>query len=152
MIYRFLFPRYSNTPYMSLLLLVLRLLFGILFMMHGFDKLNNYSVLADNYPSFLWLGSRATLLLTMFAELVCSLAFIFGFMFRLVTIPMVIAMLVAFFWVHHGSIAEGELSFIYAMMFLILAVAGPGRYAIDAVVGDYIMYKDDTQIAETGSE
>lgn len=55
MIYRFLFPRYCNTTILSLLLLALRLLFGILFMMHGFDKLYNFSLLVDNYPNFMGL-------------------------------------------------------------------------------------------------
>lgn len=142
MFYRYLFPRYVNSHAMSLLLLALRLLFGILFMAHGFDKLNNYSALVDTYPDFMGLGSRLSLLLTMFAELVCAAAFILGFLFRLAVIPMFIAMSVAFVWVHHGSMAEGELSFIYAVVFLILAVAGPGRYSIDAPVGDYILYKN----------
>lgn len=152
MIYRFLFPRYSNEPYMSMLLLALRLLFGILFMMHGFDKLNNYAVLSETFPSFMGLGSRVSLLLVMFAELVCSLAFIFGFLFRLAVIPMIIAMLVAFVWAHNGSMAEGELSFIYAMVFLVLAIAGPGRYSVDTPIGDYIMYKDDTHSTKSCGE
>lgn len=150
MLYKFLFPRYSNAPVMSILLLALRLLFGILFMVHGFDKLTNYSLLVDSYPNFMGLGSRFTLLLTMFAELVCAAAFILGFLFRLAVIPMIIAMFVAFVWVHNGVISEGELSFIYAMVFLILAVTGPGRYSIDTPIGDYIMYKDDTCVACAG--
>lgn len=150
MMYKFLFPRYSNTPVMSMLLLALRLLFGILFMAHGFDKLSNYTVIADSYPSFMGLGGKFTLLLTMFAELVCAAAFILGFLFRLAVIPMIITMLVAFVWVHHGVVAEGELSFIYAVMFVILAITGPGLYSIDAPVGEYLMYKDDTRTIRDG--
>ena len=145
MIYRFLFPRYCNTTILSLLLLALRLLFGILFMMHGFDKLYNFSLLVDNYPNFMGLGSRFSLLLTLFAELVCAAAFVLGFLFRLAVVPMFFAMAVAFLWVHHGSIAEGELAFIYAMMFLILAITGPGLYSIDKPVGDYIMYRGNAK-------
>ena len=138
MFYSFIFPRYSNKPIASLIILSLRLLFGLLLMMHGFDKLNNYSVLVDTFPSFMGLGSKISLLLALFAELVCPIAVIAGFLYRLAIIPMIITMLVAFVWIHHASVFQGELAFIYLMIFLLLAATGPGLYSIDNKLYNYL--------------
>lgn len=144
MFYAFLFPRHQHNNAGSLLILGLRLLFGVLLMMHGFDKLENYATLSMTFPDFMYMGSKISLLLVMFVELVCALAFIIGFLFRLAIIPMIISMAVAFLWVHRGSIMEGELAFVYLVVFCMLALSGPGNYSIDAPLGSYLMYKDDT--------
>lgn len=138
MLYTYIFPRYSNAIVPSSLIFSLRILFGVLLMMHGFDKLNNYDALVTAFPSVLGLGSRISLLSILFVELVCSLAFIVGFLYRLAILPMIVAMFIAFVWVHHASVVQGELAFIYLVVFLLLALTGPGRYSIDNLVYNYI--------------
>ncbi len=138
MLYTFLFPRYSDDRYLSLLLLMLRLVFGVLFMMHGFDKLNNYATLSEAFPRFMGLSSTFSLLLSMFAELVCAAAFLVGFLYRLAVLPMIFSMAVAFVWVHHASVVEGELAFIYLLVFLLMAITGPGRFSVDFYIDDYL--------------
>ena len=142
--YSILFPRYAGTPNISLVILYLRLIFGILFMLHGIDKLENFSTLSNTFPSILGLSRQFALILTIFTELVCSIAFMIGFLFRIAIIPMIISMTVAFTAIHNSSISQGELAFIYLSIFTLLAITGPGRYSIDYPLGSYIMYKDDT--------
>jgi doxX subfamily len=40
-------------------------------------------------------------------------------------------MCVAFFVANGGSIAEGELAFVYLLVFVLLFFAGPGRFSVD---------------------
>lgn len=134
MIYNFLFPQYSRDRLVSLLILAIRIVFGVLFFVHGVDKMMNFSVLSDNYPSVFGLGSYTTLMLSIFTEFCCSLFLLTGLITRIVLIPMIISMAVAFFDIHDALLPEGELSLIYLIVFIILFVTGPGRYSVDYIL------------------
>ena len=142
MMKKFLFPQPTEAKSSSLLLLGLRLFFGLMFMLHGFEKLFNYTELCYVFPDPTGIGSEISLLFVIFAELMCSAAFIFGALFRLCMIPMLIIMLVAFFHIHGGNIFQGELSFIYLIVFFIMYITGPGAYSIDAKIYEYLHAKD----------
>ena len=142
MMKKFLFPQPTESKSFSLLLLALRLFFGMMFMLHGFEKLFNYTELCYVFPDPTGIGSEISLLFVIFAELMCSAAFIFGALFRLCMIPMLIIMLVAFFHIHGGSIFQGELSLIYLIVFFIMYITGPGAYSIDAKIYEYLHAKD----------
>ena len=133
---KFFFPSVFPDASVSRLLLTLRLFFGILFLMHGIDKLANFEVLSYSFPDPLGMGSHLSLVLVILAEVFCALTFIGGFLFRISLLPMLFAMFIAFFYAHGGSIADGELAFIYLGVFLLLLVTGPGRYS-----ADYLIYR-----------
>ena len=133
---KFFFPSVFPDASVSCLLLTLRLFFGFLFLMHGIDKLANFEVLSYSFPNPLGMGSHLSLVLVILAEVFCALTFIGGFLFRISLLPMLFAMFVAFFYAHGGSIADGELAFIYLGVFLLLLVTGPGRYS-----ADYLIYR-----------
>ena len=105
-IYKFLFPSKPDGTAMSLLILALRILFGILLMSHGVQKWANYDVMSGSFPDPLGIGSQLSLVLAIFGEMVCSMAFIFGF-------------------------AVKELAFIYLVVFILLYIAGPGKFSLD---------------------
>ena len=134
MFYNFLFPQYCRDRVVSFLILVLRVFFGILFFMHGLDKLTNFNDLSYSYPSVFGFGSYMTLMLSIIAEFACSMFLIVGLLIRITVIPMIAAMAVAFFDVHDGMMPDGELSLIYLILFIILYVTGPGRYSIDYLI------------------
>ena len=134
MFYNFLFPHYCRDKGISFLILCLRLFFGVLFMMHGLDKMTHFSSLSDTYPSVFGLGSYMTLMLSVFTEFCCSVFLITGLLVRITVIPMIVAMAVAFFDVHDAMMPEGELAFIYMVLFIILYATGPGRYSLDYLI------------------
>lgn len=134
MFYNFLFPKIFRGKGVSLLILVVRVIFGILFFTHGVDKMMNFNSLVDSYPSVFGFGSYMTLMVTIFCEFCCSLFLIAGLLVRIMTVPMIIAMGVAFFDVHDAMMPEGELALIYFIMFIILFLVGPGRYSIDYLI------------------
>ena len=134
MFYNYLFPQYCREKIVSLLILALRLFFGVLFFTHGLDKMMNFNQLSETYPSVLGFGSYMTLMVSIFCEFCCSLFLMTGLLFRITVIPMIVAMAVAFFDVHDAMMPEGELALIYLAVFCILYVTGPGRYSVDYLI------------------
>ncbi len=134
-ILRFLFPNKPDGQGFSLFLLSFRILFGGLFLTHGVQKWMNYSELSQSFPDPLGVGSQISLGLAIFGEVACSLGFIFGAFYRLALIPMIFTMGMAFFVIHGGDpFAARELAFAYMLVFIIMFIAGPGKYTLDRIV------------------
>lgn len=134
-LYKFLFPTKSDDTAMSLFLLALRVLFGLLLMSHGWQKLMNFSEMSASFPDPLGVGSSVSLGLAIFGELVCSAGFIVGLLYRLALIPMIFTMCIAFFVVHgHDPFAVKELAFVYLAVFVLMYITGPGKYSIDHIL------------------
>ena len=146
MFYNFLFPQYLRGKAVSFLLLLIRLFFGILFFMHGLDKLTNFNELSLTYPSVLGFGSYTTLMVAIFCEFACSMFLLVGLMTRIILIPLVLSMAVAFFDIHDGMMPEGELSLIYLIIFLGLFLTGPGRYSVDYLIDMRLQKEKDREL------
>ncbi len=128
----FLFPQYPKEIKTSYFLLAVRIIFGVLLMTHGWQKFTHFSEMSGVFPDPLGIGSQTSMALAIFGELFCSIAFIFGFLFRLSTIPMIFTMCIAFFNIHMSDpFAVKELAFVYLVIFLLMYIAGPGKFAID---------------------
>lgn len=116
-------------------LLVLRAWLGLsMFLLHGWVKLENQAALAETFPDPLGFGPALSLNLAIFAELLCSLLLVVGLASRLVVLPLITTMAVAYFMVHGTALSgenSGELAFIYLGGFVALLLAGPGRYSLD---------------------
>lgn len=134
MLYDFLFPKSFKGKGVSVLILALRVFFGVLFFVHGVDKMMNFEQLSRHFPSVLGFGSYMSLMLAIFCEFCCSIFLIAGLMQRIILIPMIISMGVAFFDVHDATLPEGELALIYMITFFILFLIGPGRYSLDYLI------------------
>lgn len=145
MLYNYLFPQHFRGKGVSFLILALRVFFGVLFFIHGVDKMMNFSQLSDNYPSVLGFGSYMTLMVSVFCEFCCSLFLIAGLLLRIMVLPMIAAMGVAFFDIHDALFPEGELSLIYLVVFVVLYIVGPGRYSLDYLI-DLRFQKDKSKV------
>lgn len=132
---QFLFPSKLRDRSISSLILSLRLLFGGLLMYHGMGKLLNYEALSSTFPDPMGFGNEVSLMLAIFAELFCSILFIAGLLYRLVLLPMIFTMGVAFFIIHGGDpFSSKELAFVYLAMFIIMYITGAGRYSVDDII------------------
>ena len=116
----------------SALLLLARVCIGIMFLTHGMQKWLSYGEMSSNFPDPLHVGSAGSLILVIIAEVVCSFFFIFGLLYRIVLLPMIFAMGMAFFVIHDGSLDGGELSLVYMLVFVFLYLTGPGKFSLDA--------------------
>jgi Predicted membrane protein len=106
-------------------------------MNHGIQKWSNYQELSTAFPDPLNIGSPLSLGLAVFGELVCSMAFIAGFLYRLAMLPMIFTMAVAFFVIHaNDPFAAKELAFVYLTLFILMYITGPGKFSIDHIIGN----------------
>lgn len=119
----------------SAALLVIRLGFGgMMLYAHGWGKLTSFGNLFDRFPDPLGLGPGVSLILVIFAEVVCSVLVMVGLFTRVALIPLIIDMIVVVFWVHPGDPwAKTELPLLYLIAFSALLVAGSGYYSIDRI-------------------
>ena len=118
-------------------LLLLRVVFGgLLVTQHGWDKLMKFSTLRYSFPDPLHIGTTASLSLTVFAEVLCSLFVILGLLTRLAAIPLVITFGVVIFMVKaKAGIGESESAIMYLCAFLVILAAGPGKASVDRAMG-----------------
>lgn len=130
-----LFPTKFESTKTSLILLASRVIFGLLFAHHGLDKLQHFSDTVAHFPTPFGWSPEVAVGLSIFGELACGIAFVFGFLTRLTLIPMMFMMIVAIATAHGGSITEGEFAFLYLVIFVLAWFAGPGKFSIDAAIG-----------------
>ncbi len=126
----FLFPKKLSECEASIGLLVIRIVFGAMLMMHGWAKLSHFSEIAPNFP----VGGTIGFSLLVFAEFFCSMGVITGFLYRLALIPMIIAMGVAFFVAHRMNFTEGSAALLNLAAFIGLFLTGSGKFAVDRMI------------------
>ena len=119
----------------SLIILAARIAFGLMLLNHGIDKWLAMETASLNFPDPLGIGSMLSFSLAIFAEVFCSVGFIFGALYRLCLIPMIITMAVATFIVHADDpFATKELALIYLVIFSLMFFTGPGDFSIDVIM------------------
>jgi putative oxidoreductase len=103
--------------------------------LHGWPKLSNYIKGNVNFFDPFGIGSEFSLLLAIFAEVICSVLLILGILSRISAIPLIITMLVAMFLFNAGQpLIVKEKAFIFLMTYLFILLAGSGKYSIDALL------------------
>lgn len=118
-------------------ILILRVCIAVFMLIHGFPKLQK---LLDNEPikfaNPIGIGEKASLILTVFAEVVCSVFLLLGLATRIAAIPLLFTMLVAVFIVHSGQdFSDKETAILYALCYGVLLISGGGRYSVDRLTG-----------------
>ncbi len=124
--------RYSEIAY-----LLLRVLASLMFMVHGVQKM--FGVLGGKVPAVgtqIWFGGAI--------ELICGALIALGLFTRPAAFLAAGTMAVAYIQFHWKLdlgrnfwpvINKGELAAVYALLFLNIACAGPGRFSLDHARG-----------------
>ncbi|CRM13729.1 DoxX [Pseudomonas sp. 24 E 1] len=106
---------------------------GALFLLwvHGLPKLLNYSAQLLLIEDPFHLGAHITLLLAIFAEVLCPLLIIAGVLVRLACLPILAVLLIAMLVVHpEWTLLEGQFGWLLLIIFSSVLVAGPGRLVV----------------------
>ncbi|MBL0153999.1 MAG: DoxX family protein [Chitinophagaceae bacterium] len=120
----------------TLALFLLRLVFGGLMMVHGYDKLTHFNSMARMMPDPFHLGSTVTMSLAVFAEFFCAALVVLGLLTRLAAVPVIINMVFALKLGHHWHIAGGgEMATLFLGGFLAILIMGPGKFSVDRLIG-----------------
>ncbi|MBB6500124.1 DoxX family protein [Pedobacter cryoconitis] len=132
--------RLFNTNYnhrgLDIVLLVLRLAIALLMLSHGIPKLNMLFAGGEiKFMNPIGLGDTVTLVLAVFAEVICSVFLIMGLSVRLAVIPLIVTMLIAIFVAHgNDGLKEQELAIHYLLTYIVLLFAGGGKISIDSLI------------------
>jgi putative oxidoreductase len=100
---------------------------GALFLLwvHGLPKL--LKLIEDPFH----LGAHVTLLLAIFAEVLCPLLILVGVLVRLACLPILAVLLIAMVVVHpEWTLFEGQFGWLLLILFTSVLIAGPGRFVL----------------------
>ena len=145
-----LFLRFTGYTYSNMARLFLRLFVGVMFMQFGIRHLVNFNELCADFPTVLGISSEASLILMIIIELVCSLLIMVGFLTRLATIPPIIAMIAAEYYILHDLLPHslihgltwdqpGYLPIMFIGIYLFILLAGPGKISLDYLISLFII-------------
>jgi putative oxidoreductase len=113
--------------------LILRIGFGGFMLTHGIPKMMKLFAGGEiQFADPIGLGATASLVLTVFAEVVCAALIVVGFKTKWATYPLIFTMLVAAFVVHADDpLGKKEFALLYAVGYLAISLLGAGKYSID---------------------
>ncbi len=120
----------------DLSLLIARVGIAALMLTHGIPKLLMlFSGAPVQFPPVMGMSAELSLGLTVFAEVFCSVFILAGFATRLAVVPLAITMLVAVFLIHGTDpLSVKEPALQYLLVYIVLLVAGSGKYSLDYVL------------------
>ncbi|MBC3776826.1 DoxX family protein [Pseudomonas sp. SWRI99] len=123
-------------------LLFLRVSGGLfLLWVHGLPKLLDFAAQLQLIEDPFHLGAHLTLILAIFAEVLCPLLIVAGVLARLACLPILFVLLVALLVVHpQWSVAEGQFGWLLLILFTTVLIAGPGRLAIPVRLPGVLRY------------
>lgn len=113
-------------------LLFLRVGASLMLLMHGIGKVQDLFNNPTDFADPIGLGATVSLILAVIGEFVAPIFIIIGYKTKIAAIPALITMLVAAFVYHYNDPFDSkEKAMLYALCFLVIAIAGPGKFAID---------------------
>ncbi len=120
----------------SIALLILRVVIGIFMLTHGIGKFQTlFGSEPIKFADPIGIGATASLALTVFSEVFCSILLIIGLGTRFAAIPLLITMMVAAFIVHiNDGFGKQEFALIYALIYTTIIIIGAGKYSLDYII------------------
>jgi putative oxidoreductase len=117
-------------------LLLARVGIALMMLTHGLPKMTLlFSGDPIQFPPVMGMSPELSLGLTVFAEVFCSILLLVGFTTRLAAIPLMITMLIAVLIIHGAdAFAQKEMALHYLVAYIVLFVAGSGKYSIDYLI------------------
>ncbi len=123
-------------PVFSFGILFLRLGAGLLMLInHGYTKVQHFNEMAPKFADPFHIGPSTTLVLVIFAELICAGFVVIGLFTRLASMVLIVHLLFAFFEIHKANYASppvgGEMALIFLTCFIALLFTGAGKFSVD---------------------
>lgn len=116
-------------------MLLMRIVFGVLMMHHGYDKLLHYADMKGKFMDFMHMGMPMSLSLCIFAEFFCSLFLILGLFTRPAAIVLTINAAVALVLAHNSEFfGDGQTIALFLGAYLTLLIMGPGKISVDGMI------------------
>jgi len=128
----------SDPVKIDIALLIARIGVAGFMLTHGLPKLMMlFGDAPVQFPGVMGMSPQLSLLMTVFAEVVCSIFILIGLGTRLAAIPLIIVMAVAVFFIHAADpFAVQEVGLLYLLVYLTLLLLGSGKFSVDAVLAE----------------
>ena len=111
--------------------LFLRIAAGLM-LLHGAQKIMNFSEWAPQFGDPIGLGPEVSLVLCIFAEFFCTIFLMVGLFTRTAAIPLIFNMCVIVFLIHaQDPLKDKELAVIFLLLYLAIYTSGPGKFSLD---------------------
>lgn len=148
-----IFLRFTGFSYTNMARLFMRMFVGIMFMQFGIRHLANYSVISADFPTALGFSPQFCLISMIVIELLCSALIIVGFLTRFATIPPILSMIAAEFYIVHDmlpasmsicgldSTDPGYLPIMFIGIYCFILLAGPGKISLDYMLSLHLLNK-----------
>lgn len=131
---KFLKPTFKQC-YLDSIILFLRIAIACFMLSHGVPKINYLFSENISFADPIGLGVSPSLILTVFAEVICSIFILIGLGTRLAVIPLITVMLVAVFVIHvNDGFGKQELPLHYLTIYFLLFFTGSGKYSVDHLI------------------
>lgn len=150
-----LYLRFTGYTYSNMARLFLRLFTGVMFMQFGIRQLVHFDSMRSTFPSVMGISSETSLIIMIVVELLCSLFIMVGFLTRLSTLPPIIVMIAAEYYIVDDLLPEnislaaigdtdpGYLPVMFIGIFLFMLLAGPGKISLDYFVSLYLIEREN---------
>ena len=131
-----LFTIDPNPTNIDLALLVARVGVSASMLTHGLPKLMMlFGEGPVQFPGVLGMGPELSLVLAVFAEVLCVIFVLVGLGTRLASIPIIVTMVIAVFLIHAADpFAVKEMGILYLFAYLVFFLTGSGKYSVDALI------------------
>lgn len=142
----------TGYSYTNLGRLFLRLFVGLMLLQFGIRQIIHYDMDVVDFPSTLGMTPEASLIIMIIIEIGCSFFIMCGFLTRIMTIPPLLAMMLA---EYHLLVSSSEASHLLSwhqpgflpIMFLgiyfFILLVGPGKISVDYFLSLYLIHNDN---------
>ncbi len=120
-------------------LLIARLTVGVLFVSTGWGKVHSIEKVTEFFVELKIPMPGLNAVVASWTELVCGALLVVGLGSRLASLPLVVTMIVALLTakrmeIHGFADLFGEVEWTYIALLLVIAVLGPGKASVDALI------------------
>jgi putative oxidoreductase len=133
---KFLSTAYSDSAF-NIGAFLLRGVLGFLMCLHhGVPKIANFNEWQNSFYNLLHIGSRLSLILSIFAEVFASMFLVLGLFTRVAALLLVIDLAVAIFLYNRNNpISHFEDAILFFTGFCFILLVGPGKFSVDGLTG-----------------
>ena len=119
----------------DLILMLFRVFAGLMMLPYGIAKIEDYERLSQNfYGDPLGIGHVPSLVLNIFAQVVCASTLTLGLFTRVSAFILAFNMMVATYYHWYDGLDKVTLPTLFMGMYLLLLLIGGGRYSIDSLL------------------
>lgn len=150
-IFKQLYFKSTGYSYTNLGRLFLRLFAGLMMAQFGIRQIVRFDMLRDVFPSALGMTPEATLIVMICLEIGCSLFIMAGFLTRIMTVPLFLAMMMAeYHLLAHPAVhplfswdSPTYIPILFLGIYFFILLVGPGKISVDYFYSLHLLHSEN---------